>query len=320
MDQDSQKRFLAEGKILIADDEEGIRLSLSGRAKRLGLEVVTASDGLEAIAALKENELDLACIDLTMPGKTGFEVIEAAQEIRPELPLIVITASESIDDVVRALRARVSDYLLKPISTLVLFDMAVLRALRRSAVKREHERLLEESKRLAVIDPLTGLYNRRKVNQALSNEVERARRYGRPLSLIMLDIDGLKAINDELGHPVGDEAIQTVAKIIKNRVRGTDLPGRIGGDEFVILAPELEPESAAKLAEDIVEMTAERSVQERRLGVSVGVAGWRNGFKTPKSLVQSADKALYRAKRSGGRRVSVANNNGARKQVESSEG
>ncbi len=320
MDQDSQGRFLAEGKILIADDEEGIRLSLSGRAKRLGLKVVTASDGFEAIAALKGNELDLACIDLTMPGKTGFEVIEAAQEARPELPLIVITASESIDDVVRALRARVSDYLLKPISTLVLFDMAVLRALKRSAVKRENERLLEESKRLAVIDPLTGLYNRRRVNQALSNEVERARRYGRPLSLIMLDIDGLKSINDDLGHPVGDEAIQTIAKIIKNQVRKTDLPGRIGGDEFVIVSPELDAEAAAKLAEDIVELAAERSVKERRLGVSVGVAGWRPGFNSPKSLVQSADKALYRSKRSGGSQVFVAHSNGVHRQVEHSKG
>lgn len=204
----------------------------------MGINPIEAKDGEAAIQALKTKKYDIATIDLTMPKKSGFQVIEAANEIDPDLHLVVVAASELLDDVVNALRAKVSDYLVKPINPLILFDMTIQRALRRADILHENKRLFEEHRRLAVTDTLTSLFNRRRFDEMLKNEVERAVQSVRPLSLVLLDLDHLKQINDIHGHSMGDEALRLTAHAIRGLLRNIDLPARISGDEFAIILPE----------------------------------------------------------------------------------
>ena len=169
----------------------------------------------------------------------------------------------------------------------------------------EKRKLLER----ATKDHLTGLYNRLFLEEALEREVSRANRYGFPLSLIMLDLDNFKSVNDRYGHDVGDKVLVRFAQVIKKNVRGTDIPARYGGEEFVVLLPHTGPEEAQRVAERI------RSVFERttfrfngevfRLTVSAGISSCHAGECNPRELLLTADKALYSAKRNGKNRVEV---------------
>jgi diguanylate cyclase (GGDEF)-like protein len=180
------------------------------------------------------------------------------------------------------------------------------------AVAIETGRLLQEAHWLAITDELTGLFNHRQFYRQLEQELKRTRRYGHPLSLIMLDVDHFKPYNDLYGHLSGDEALRLIAARLKNSTRGVDVVARYGGDEFGIILPETDPRQAWVQAERI------RSVVERdplgrqgspdsnRLTVSLGVACLRPDMGKVEDLVRSADQALYRAKAAGGNRTSVS--------------
>jgi len=164
--------------------------------------------------------------------------------------------------------------------------------------------------RLATTDPLTGLLNARAFDQRLRQEVARAARYGGPVALLMLDLDGLKAINDQQGHQAGDRALQSVASAIRAALREVDLAARLGGDEFGVLAPRTDYSAAMALGNRVRAIAADRlaAALGERCTVSVGAAclrptGSRTG--TPGLLIKSADTALYEAKRQGGNRVHV---------------
>jgi len=163
--------------------------------------------------------------------------------------------------------------------------------------------LNRELKRLSETDLLTGLYNRALLDARLRQEFERARRYGRPLSLVMLDIDHFKAINDEFGHLMGDKMLQVIAALARASLRTTDVLGRWGGEEFLVLCPETTAEDALAVAERIRAAVAQGQYPSRRAhSVSAGVAslGPQDSVDT---LLQRADTALYQAKNSGRDRV-----------------
>jgi diguanylate cyclase (GGDEF)-like protein len=168
--------------------------------------------------------------------------------------------------------------------------------------------LMEQTKLLALLDALTTLYNRRHSNAVLDLEVARTNRYGTPLTLVMCDIDQFKAINDRHGHNVGDEVIRRVAGILASGVRRTDLAGRWGGEEFVVLLPNTGCEGGAVVAERIrtaVEALLPIERGPEKVTISVGVAEHERG-KTATDLVERADKALYAAKQRGRNRVELA--------------
>ncbi len=167
----------------------------------------------------------------------------------------------------------------------------------------------------ALTDPLTGLWNRRKLMARLDEEVARATRYGTPLSLLMIDVDGLKQINDQGGHRAGDEAIARVADAIRSSVRRTDIVSRHGGDELAILAPATSAADAGRLGERI-RATLAGSAKGPSVTISVGVADLTNvhGF-TPTELWETADRALYRSKSSGRNRVTLASESGGPRKV-----
>jgi diguanylate cyclase (GGDEF)-like protein len=165
--------------------------------------------------------------------------------------------------------------------------------------------------RLATTDPLTGLFNARAFHERLRQELGRAVRYQEPLSFLMVDLDGLKRVNDEHGHEAGDASLRSVAAAIRTGLRDIDLGARLGGDEFGVLAPGTNEESAVVLAERLRALVAKgvNGPAGRGTTISIGVASLmpsRDGRSTPASLMAAADEALYLAKRGGGDRVAAA--------------
>jgi diguanylate cyclase (GGDEF)-like protein len=180
-----------------------------------------------------------------------------------------------------------------------------------AAMALENARLYEDARNLADHDPLTGFYNHRFVHERLGEEVVRAQRARRPLSLLMLDLDDFKLVNDTFGHLFGDRVLMWTAELIRSTLRGSDIPARYGGDEFAIILPETDHDEARRAAERILEAFRSRAfVGEQRgpvpISASIGVATYPEHGRTPTDLIAAADKALYTVKRDGGHDAAVA--------------
>jgi diguanylate cyclase (GGDEF)-like protein len=181
---------------------------------------------------------------------------------------------------------------------------------RRQLERTELNQVIHELTELSLRDPLTGLFNRRGLEERLVEEFARARRYGAPLSLIMIDIDHFKRVNDTHGHAVGDIAIGHVAKLLIKGRRASDISARYGGEELVLLLPHTPLEGAMSLAERLryqIEQTPYRAGEAQdHLTASLGVAMYDRAMREPMELLEAADRALYRSKREGRNRVSLA--------------
>lgn len=295
----SPEQDLPVGRILIAEDDPDFRRLLARRAERMGLTIVEAEDGAEALMELEKGEFDALVLDLYMPVHNGFEVIAAAREKDPDIQALVLTGSASVESAVEALRAGVYDYLTKPFDSMTTFELALTRALERRFLINENKRLFEENQRLAVTDPLTGLHNRHKLQDSLVTELERARRYGRPLSIIMIDMDDLKVINDTHGHALGDEALRVVGQAIRRCIRKVDMGTRFGGDEFLVLLPEADEKEAATVAARVDREICSIDFPAGQLTASIGVAQWNESYADPEEFIHAADEAMYSVKHSG---------------------
>ena len=169
----------------------------------------------------------------------------------------------------------------------------------------EREKMMEELRRLATTDNLTGVYNRMKLEQLLTAEVLRSRRYNRPLSVILIDVDLFKLVNDTFGHNVGDTVLKTIARILKENIRESDFIGRWGGEEFLIINPETEPEGSRAVAEKLREAVGDYCFEKvGQKTISLGIAGLQEN-EWEENMLQRADKALYRAKHNGRNRVEM---------------
>jgi diguanylate cyclase (GGDEF)-like protein len=181
---------------------------------------------------------------------------------------------------------------------------------RRTLERTQLQQTISELTELSLRDPLTGLFNRRGLSERLVEELSRARRYGAPLSLMMVDIDHFKRINDLYGHAIGDVAIGHVARLLMRDRRVSDIVSRYGGEEFVLLLPHTPLDGALSLAERLrylIEKSPYRTVEAQdSLTVSLGVAVFDPKMREPAELLEAADQALYRSKREGRNRVSVA--------------
>jgi diguanylate cyclase (GGDEF)-like protein len=181
---------------------------------------------------------------------------------------------------------------------------------RRQLERTELNQVIHELTELSLRDPLTGLFNRRALEERLIEEFSRARRYGASLSLIMIDIDHFKRVNDTHGHAVGDIAISHVARLLTKGRRASDIAARYGGEELVLLLPHTPLEGAMSLAERLryqIEQTPYRAGQANdHLTASLGVALYDRSMREPNELLTAADRALYRSKREGRNRVSLA--------------
>lgn len=304
------------GSCLIVDDSRVVRESLRRVLVARGLfdEVLEAADGTEALDVLAREiagGIDLVLCDLVMPGVDGFQLLARLQADRrlADVPVIVLTGQDDLETKVQALESGASDYLIKPFADAELVArVKVHRNLKllREELQEANERLRE----LAIRDPLTGVFNRRHWRGLLLRELERCRRYRRPVSVVMADVDHFKSVNDRHGHVAGDLVLTRVARTLLEGVRHHDSVGRFGGEEFVVLLPETGIEAAAAVAERLREAVAALAfdgLEDLRVHLSLGVAEGR--CTTPEEgdiLVAAADEALYEAKRAGRDRVVAA--------------
>jgi two-component system cell cycle response regulator len=295
-------------RILVVDDQDTNRALLRGVLSRRGYKVTTAASGEEALAIIDGAPPDLVLLDIFMPKVSGLEVIEKLRQNdkTAALPVILVSALADTGHIVAGLDRGANDYVTKPFVTPVL--LARIEALLRSAalVKRL-EVQTELLAKLAAIDELTGLYNRRSLFQALETERSRSVRYRRPLSVAMIDLDHFKRINEEYGHTGGDDVLREFGVRLIEWLRTMDIACRYGGEEFCAILPETSLEGALVAAQRIRRLVEAQpftiGTAQARLTVSVGVSGWIPSADEAPDLLNEADIALLEAKRSGRNRI-----------------
>lgn len=297
-------------KILVAEDDPVYRRVLESTLAGWGYEVALAGDGLAALDALKADDAPkLAVLDWMMPALDGVQVCRELRKLRrPTYTyLLLLTARTYKEDLVVGLQAGADDYLIKP------FDPPELQA-RLYAGRRilELQDQLIEARELmrlqATRDHLTGAWNHRAILEILERELQRARRDGKPVAVVMADLDHFKKINDTYGHLGGDAVLAAAGKRLAADTRAYDMVGRYGGEEFLIVLPGCDRENAVRFAERLRERLSAEPVdyggQAIRVTTSQGVAAYSGaGGADVHALLEAADAALYRAKRGGRDRV-----------------
>jgi len=286
-------------RVLLADDDDEM-LDLLCEILADRYELTLARDGAEAVAALAAHSFSLAIVDLNLPILDGFGVAEAMRvSERQHPPFMFLSAQASAQAKVRGLALGAADYVTKP------FDPDELTArIARIIASVTREASLRAD---AMTDSLTGLCNYRSFTESLHREVERSRRYGQPLSLVTVDLDRLKAINDAHGHDAGNDAIVLLAQVLKGAVRSFDVVARNGGDEFALLLPNTGKSEALALAQRLRDELAQQPLRGAELTASIGVASRDKDLDLDAAaLVKASDEALYRAKRAGRNRVELA--------------
>lgn len=297
-------------RILVADDEPLNVLLLTKRLRAAGHSVTTAENGVSAVEAARAHLPDLVLLDLQMPDLDGFGVLAQLQAdpTTASIPVIFVSAESDSARRAEAIGQGGHDFISKPFHP----DELLARINAALRIKDAHDRLHQqqvELDRLARRDPLTGLFNRRHLEEVLNWELEHTCSRRDPFSVIMLDIDHFKAINDTFGHPAGDQVLRDLGDLLITRLRQGDTPGRYGGEEFLLLLPATAEFGACHLAEQIRESVASRPFSAcpgRQVTISAGVAtisGTEGGTVDPLVLVSLADRRLYDAKRRGRNRV-----------------
>ncbi len=293
--------LIADG---VPDDVQSLKLCL----EREGYEVVTADDGRQALELAAKTSPDAILLEVIMPVMDG---IEACYRLKQDeslsaIPIILVTSLDKEQDILRGLEAGADDYVVKP------FNERVVAARTRAAVKRhqvatENARLMGELEQLATTDALTGLLNRRTFFAGFERELRLAIRHEMPLSVLLLDLDFFKKINDDYGHPVGDMALRTLAATLRSEFRSTDLVCRYGGEEFALLLPATEESDALITAERaraaIADLDISAGGSQLRITASFGIAGRFGNTCCVDDMLELADEALTVAKQTGRNRV-----------------
>jgi len=302
----------ARARVVVADDDRVTTTVLSRVLEKWGIEAVVAGDGPSAWQLLTSGEsFSLAIVDWEMPGLDG---IELCRRVRREpllagLYLILLTARSSRLDLVTGLEAGADDYMVKPIHpdelrARVQVGMRVA-ALQANLAERVAELQVarDDLTRLVSTDALTNLHSRRRWFEIARTEFSRARRYDRPMSVMVIDLDFFKRVNDTYGHDSGDQLLQQFADMLRLTCRASDIVGRLGGEEFVVVVPETDLEAAQTLATRI--NAACRNVVVRSLAgaitcsCSIGLSEAESGDDGIETVLRRADSALYDAKRRG---------------------
>jgi diguanylate cyclase (GGDEF)-like protein len=296
--------------VLVADDNPVFRCMLRTMLKKWGYQPVEASDGATACSLLESDDAPrLAIMDWMMPGMDGVEICRkvraAARE--PYIYIVLLTARTESQDLVQGMEAGADDYLTKP------FHPQELRVRMRAGwrileLQRELLDAREELRVQATHDSLTGLWNRRSILETLDKDLARSQREGRPLAVLVMDLDHFKLVNDTHGHQAGDAVLREAARRIRSTVRRYDTVGRYGGEEFLAVLPSTDLAGGMAQAERIRQALAGERVEvsgaSLEVTCSIGVSAWRDsGPGDGPVLIHWADEALYQAKAMGRNRV-----------------
>lgn len=298
-----------DGRILVVDDNPRLGqrlLETIGRTHRAVIE----PDSARALQRLSDEEFDAAIVSLSLEDADPLRLcsqIRALDRSR-HLPIVLLVDQDDNARLLRALDIGVNDYVVRPI------DRNELTARLKTQVRRKRfsdllRNRLEQSVELAATDALTGLFNRRYMEHHMRTLVQDSRQTGKPMAVLIIDIDLFKRINDTLGHDAGDAALREFSLRLKRTTRAQDLPCRYGGEEFVVLMPDTTVAKAFQVAErlraGIAAEPFDLGGQKTRVTASVGVAGLDPATDDPDDLLKRADLAMYAAKRDGRNRVIV---------------
>lgn len=297
--------------LLVIDDSTAVREDVIRTLGDVGLfeDYKEARDGLEGFKTLIESKADLVICDVEMPRMDGFKFLQLV-ESRPELlgvPIIMLTGKMDFDSKIRGLEQGASDYLTKPVDPAELVARVKVQ-LKIKSLQDELKKANELLKRLTNIDHLTNLFNRRYLAEVLDGEFFRARRNNDSLSLIIVDIDYFKKVNDSYGHQNGDLVLAAVASLAQRQLRAYDSAARYGGEEFVLVIPGTSLAGgvmvAERLRQAVLELDFPAPMDDLAVTISAGVASYPSpDVDSVDSLFRRADEALYRAKQNGRNRV-----------------
>jgi diguanylate cyclase (GGDEF)-like protein len=297
-----------EYSVLVVDDEKS-NLMVLNRILSPFYTIFTAKSGQEALARIAENPPDLILLDIIMPDINGFDLLKRLKEspLTRNIPVIIITGLSNESDEEKGFSLGAIDYITKP------FKNAIILARVNTHIKILHQ--MRTIEKLGLIDGLTNIPNRRSFDDRIEMEWRRAIREKTPLSFLMMDVDNFKAYNDTYGHPQGDTLLQTISKIFAAAaMRPADLAARLGGEEFGVLLPDTDLESALVIAEKIrsnvetVRITTASGRIMTSITISIGVVSLiPTEHTTISSFIAQADRNLYTAKNMGRNRIYSGN-------------
>jgi len=283
-------------RVLAVEDDARLLRLVAHTLRQAGFSVATAENGREGLERVAERPPDLIISDINMPELDGFafrDRLLADPEMR-RVPFLFLTARDAPEDQIRGLRSGVDEYITKP------FVPAVLLA-RVEAVLRRHESYVEMVRR----DPLTGLLNRQSLESDVERELERLKRFPGKGSLIFIDLDNFKKVNDWYGHAMGDEVLVGLGRLLREETRTVDIVGRFGGEEFIAYFPGSDAATSATTVRRLLVRFRGMSFrpQEVRVTFSAGIAEALTHGKDFDTLCRRADQAMYRAKKLGKNRI-----------------
>jgi diguanylate cyclase (GGDEF)-like protein len=308
------RQNLPNAKVLIVDRDPKFVEQLCAVVEEAGYPTTGALTGTQALAKIKSDGCQIVILDRELPEIDGLVLcaaIRAARVLPGYVYIILRSSQDSEKDMLVGLQAGADEYVSKqtPVSQLIARLITAQRIL---ALEHSLRTTLEERTRWAMTDALTGVRNRRCFDLELTRELKIARRYGGELSLIVIDVDYFKAVNDQHGHAVGDEVLEGMARRLEGLLpRDTDWLARLGGEEFGVVLPQTRLRGAAKVAESIRAGVESRPIATQvgmlTVRVSVGVSGTQIQSHEPsvEELLRRADACLYRSKRDGRNRVTV---------------
>lgn len=341
LDEEQSPANAGKVRLLIVDDVRDNREILRRRFERHGFHATEAAGGLEALDLIEREAFDLVLLDMMMPDIGGLDVLARIRsKYAPGvLPVIMVTAKSQSEDVVEALNSGANDYITKPVDFSIALARVVTQLDRKRAEEKiqqmneelsrtnealegrvadrtkdlvqanqqlrsemeQREKSQEKIVHLAHHDALTGLGNRLLFHRELSDAVAHRQRHGGDLSVLFMDLDGFKAINDTLGHGTGDSVLKHLAARVQNVLREGDKIGRLGGDEFAIIQLGNEQQAAALATRLIDLVKVPFSVDKQRLviGASIGIVVADGEYQDSTQLLRAADLAMYRAKAEG---------------------
>jgi len=301
-----------DGAILVVDEQERVMERIARTLDDVG-ELTFIAGGDDAAERAREKNFDLIIVSLTMRNTDGLRVcskLRSFEETR-HVPILVMVDDGNTKLLVRALEMGVNDYVVRPVDRME-FLARVKTQLKR---KRYADKLWENfhlSMQLATTDAVTGLYNRHYLTSHMETRLQVAQSSGKPLSVLMMDIDHFKQVNDTYGHAAGDLVLKEFANRMAKNIRGVDLAARYGGEEFVVMMPETPTDWAYmigdRLRQEVCENKFEVGIPSGPIdiSVSIGVATSEEG-QSPSQLLAEADRALYAAKAGGRNKVIIAN-------------
>ncbi|MEX2670799.1 MAG: diguanylate cyclase [Phycisphaeraceae bacterium] len=316
--------------LLVEDDMDTAALVRVTLANHFGVDRVTHVNSAGEAMRQDLSEFDLVLSDLNLPDGSGLELIDAMLSVRMDIPIVMVTSEGALEKANQAIRKGAYDYVVKAGDYLFSIPLVVEKNLAIWQMKLQNMRLhqeleqtleelriknhqleeaVDELERQAATDPLTGVANRRHIEATLERTYAEAVRYGTDLACLMIDLDAFKQFNDSRGHIHGDRLLQMMAKVLTVNCRRCDVPGRYGGDEFVVLMPHTTPTVGQQVGRRIMNQfvgTVRAAYPGETCGISIGVACL--SLSRPASadqLVALADRALYEAKQQGKGRIVV---------------